>query len=386
MAKKIYFKGLAELRAIAALSVLFHHIELYKKRDNLGGLYDTWLNYFIHHLGKNGVYIFFVLSGFLITYLLLSEKTINGKIHIKKFYFRRILRIWPLYYLIVFISFVIIPFLANNFEFLQNETTYYTRILALQEAPYFILFLLIFMLPNLALHLRTPVVGAAQSWSVGVEEQFYIIWPHVIQLISNKKALLILLFLLSLVEVIPSVIYPYFPWFSEILTKGFNLFPIHFMAIGGIGAVLLFYFKVSLENILIKPIYYIINSILLLIIMAIDFHLPFRNIIFGYLVLAQILFIISDKFKYNLRSTVLEKIGSISYGVYMYHPLCMYICFATFNSIFPLKDQLFIYNIAVYLSVLTTSYIISSISFKYFERKFIALKNKKFTIIKSGKN
>ena len=63
--KKIYFKGLSELRAIAALFVIFHHIELYKHRDGLLSLYDSFLNYFISHLGKNGVYIFFVLSGLL---------------------------------------------------------------------------------------------------------------------------------------------------------------------------------------------------------------------------------------------------------------------------------------------------------------------------------
>ena len=112
---KIYFKGLAEIRALAAFFVIFHHIELYKHRDGLTSLYDTPLSYFIDALGKNGVYIFFVLSGFLITYLLLVEKKINTRINIRKFYFRRILRIWPLYYLIILISFTIIPFLANNF-------------------------------------------------------------------------------------------------------------------------------------------------------------------------------------------------------------------------------------------------------------------------------
>jgi peptidoglycan/LPS O-acetylase OafA/YrhL len=95
---KIYFKGLNEIRAIAALAVLFHHVELYKYRGNIFSLYNTPLNPFIKSLGKNGVYLFFVLSGFLITYLLLTEKSVFNKIDIKKFYIRRMLRIWPLYY------------------------------------------------------------------------------------------------------------------------------------------------------------------------------------------------------------------------------------------------------------------------------------------------
>jgi peptidoglycan/LPS O-acetylase OafA/YrhL len=61
---RVFFNGLTEIRAIAALFVLFHHIELYKFRDGLPSLYDTPLSYFISHLGENGVIIFFVLSGF----------------------------------------------------------------------------------------------------------------------------------------------------------------------------------------------------------------------------------------------------------------------------------------------------------------------------------
>ncbi len=77
---KVYFKGLAEIRALAALWGIFHHLELYKHRGEISSLYDTPFNYFISHLGKNGVYIFFVLSGFLITYLLLTEKKSKEKL------------------------------------------------------------------------------------------------------------------------------------------------------------------------------------------------------------------------------------------------------------------------------------------------------------------
>jgi peptidoglycan/LPS O-acetylase OafA/YrhL len=73
--KKIFFNGLNELRAFAALSVIFHHIELFKNSDHINSLLDSiYFSYFIEKLGKNGVYLFFVLSGFLITYLLLLEK------------------------------------------------------------------------------------------------------------------------------------------------------------------------------------------------------------------------------------------------------------------------------------------------------------------------
>jgi peptidoglycan/LPS O-acetylase OafA/YrhL len=108
----IFFGGLNELRAIAALGVIFHHLELYNHRDRLLSIYNvkiSAINYFISHLGKNCVYVFFVLSGFLITYLLLHEKEQTNKIEIRHFYLRRILRIWPLYYIIILISFCLIP-------------------------------------------------------------------------------------------------------------------------------------------------------------------------------------------------------------------------------------------------------------------------------------
>jgi peptidoglycan/LPS O-acetylase OafA/YrhL len=83
---KVFFKGLNELRCVAALTVVFHHIELFKYRDSKPSLFSTSLEYLIAHIGKNGVYLFFVLSGFLITYLLLQEKQKNKTINLLKFY------------------------------------------------------------------------------------------------------------------------------------------------------------------------------------------------------------------------------------------------------------------------------------------------------------
>ena len=63
MKSKLFFHGLNELRAIAALAVVFHHIELYKQLMNLNSLFDvSMVKWFIENLGKNGVYLFFVLS------------------------------------------------------------------------------------------------------------------------------------------------------------------------------------------------------------------------------------------------------------------------------------------------------------------------------------
>ncbi|MBL0102606.1 MAG: acyltransferase [Bacteroidetes bacterium] len=98
MTNKIHFPGLNGLRFIAAFLVLVHHNERIKLRL---GLENFWESQFIIVVGKLGVILFFVLSGFLITYLLLKEEKKTGSIHVKQFYIRRILRIWPLYFLIM---------------------------------------------------------------------------------------------------------------------------------------------------------------------------------------------------------------------------------------------------------------------------------------------
>ena len=108
--QQVYFPNLNGVRFIAAFSVLIHHTEQIKY---LMGLENIYGNYFIKNLGKLGVGLFFVLSGFLITYLLLSEKERRGDVSTKAFYIRRILRIWPLYFIIVILGFFV---LANDWK------------------------------------------------------------------------------------------------------------------------------------------------------------------------------------------------------------------------------------------------------------------------------
>jgi len=88
--------------------VIVHHIEQFKEKFG----YDNHLFYtrFIRLIGPLSVFSFFVvLSGFLITSLLLVEKERTNTINIKSFYMRRVLRIWPLYYLTVILGLFVLP-------------------------------------------------------------------------------------------------------------------------------------------------------------------------------------------------------------------------------------------------------------------------------------
>ncbi|MBD8017003.1 acyltransferase family protein [Weeksellaceae bacterium Sa1CVA4] len=76
------------------------------------GLPNLYQLAFFQIIGKLAVVLFFVLSGFLITTLLLREQQIHQKINFRNFYLRRIFRIWPLYFLILVLGFFIIPYFS----------------------------------------------------------------------------------------------------------------------------------------------------------------------------------------------------------------------------------------------------------------------------------
>lgn len=175
MKDKIYFPNLNGIRAIAAIMVIIHHIEQFL---GIMGKPNYFENPIIMQIGKLGVTLFFVLSGFLISYLLFAEEKKERTIFIKEFYIRRILRIWPLYYLIIFLSFFILPniewfYLPQFWEPIQQHLGLYLSL--------FLLFL-----PNLALSKGVILPYGSQSWSVGVEEQFYLIWPVLMKFFKNK--------------------------------------------------------------------------------------------------------------------------------------------------------------------------------------------------------
>jgi peptidoglycan/LPS O-acetylase OafA/YrhL len=155
-------------RFIAFLSVFFYHafhteyeyIKVDPTYKLIKGLFKN---------GGLGVDFFFVLSGFLIIYLLISEKEATGKIDAKKFYIRRILRIFPLYYLCVFFGFGVFPQLKALASVVPDETA---------NLPYYLVFLgNIDIVKNQAL----PDSGVlAILWSVSVEEQFYLTIPFIL--------------------------------------------------------------------------------------------------------------------------------------------------------------------------------------------------------------
>lgn len=163
----LYFPQIDGLRALAVTGVVYWH----------SVPHTQYLNS-VFHLGGHGVRLFFVISGFLITLILLKEKreklgfSFGGVL--KSFYIRRALRIWPAYYLyLIIISFLAwdklaesFPwhffFLSNIYHSLQNEWTFMT----------------------------------AHYWTLAVEEQFYLVWPIIILLVRPIAAYIIVIILI----------------------------------------------------------------------------------------------------------------------------------------------------------------------------------------------
>jgi len=358
VSNNVFFKGLNELRAIAALCVLWHHLELYCYKENRPSLFSSDVfQCAINSLGKDGVYLFFVLSGFLITYLLLQEKQQKSTVNIPKFYFRRIFRIWPLYVIIVILSFIIVP-LCLQTNFFDSETYYMSLIR--DESLYSTnnILLYVFFLSNFAL----PVVGASQSWSVSVEEQFYIIWPQFFRFFSGRKLLYSFIFLFCLILIIKAFkLYPY---------KYIVRIPIEVMTIGGVFAWFWYYYKNKLEKYFQSNRLFALN--LLLIFIGIFFPVPrlIMAVVFGFL----ILFVISER-SWNLRSRQLSFLGTISYGIYMYHPIIQFVSSAIANKFLTESAG---YKVLLYVLTLSFTILISYVSYEYIEKKLIRIKNEKF--------
>ena len=370
---KIYFPNLNGIRFIAAFLVIIHHIEQIK---NLFGLESKWTNPAINLIGPLGVILFFVLSGFLITYLLLVEEKEMKGISIKSFYIRRILRIWPLYYLIIFLSFFLIP----QISFL-NLTGWSDHI---YDDFFLKLVLFVFFLPNLALVLFPPVAYASQTWSVGVEEQFYLIWPILIKNVKNKKRLLytIIFGYLFLKLVVFNLIQDFLFWndYMSYAKAFFESFNIDCMAIGGLFAVYLFENDKKIKLFISRYTQIIVYTILLILLLN-GIKIPYVNfefyaVLFGVVILNLAA---NENTILKLENKLFHYLGKISYGLYMYHPLAIVITLKIL-AIFKID------NIVIqYLSVISITILIAGVSYRYFESYFIQ-KKQKFSKILSGDN
>jgi peptidoglycan/LPS O-acetylase OafA/YrhL len=367
----LFFPNLNGVRFIAAFWVIVHHIEQFKEKFG----YDNQLFYtrFIRLIGPLSVFLFFVLSGFLITSLLLVEKERTKTINIKSFYMRRVLRIWPLYYFTVFLGLFVLPHIP------YLNITGETELIQVDFTEKLILYLLI--LPNIVTGVFKHIPYLSQNWSIGVEEQFYYFWPWVVRQTKASRLLIVMLIFFALFYITRSLTVLYMPetglW--KYLSEFIKSLRITCMILGAIGAYFTYF---QLNSKFVQFIFHKIFQIFLygtlILMLSFGVYLPGVNQEVYALIFALILMNLAKNPAsiLNLENPVFNYLGKISYGMYMYHTIAVVIGVKISHSFG--NSNFVSYPISYILTI-----IISGLSYQYFEKPFLKIKDK-FTTVKSG--
>lgn len=370
MPSKTHLPGLDALRFFAALCVMLSHIELIKAYFSLPNQFNTPVFF---ELGGIGVSFFFVLSGFLITHLLFKEKEKNGQVSIVKFYWRRVYRIWPLYYLLVFLGFFVFPY------FSMVRLDYFADQMEIYFVPQLILNVII--LPNIGYALFQPIPHIGHLWSIGIEEQFYLIWPWIIRKVKNYGYFFILGIVLLIFLKLISLGLFYEGFLSEKVKKIIAMSKFENMMIGALGAYLL-----KVNHALLRLVYQpVVLFVSLALIPILIFYTP-QSIQDGiYLLYALIFAVIILNVSTNRASFLkidhvfVNKLGTYSYGIYMYHFFIVAIVVKTTLFFINPFESGWLYNIIVYVFSVVITIVMSWISHEYFESYFIRTKDKHYS-------
>lgn len=351
-----YYPALDGLRGVAILLVVIYH--------NFG-----FINYFF--FGWLGVDLFFVLSGFLITNILLN--THNEPYYLRNFFARRVLRIFPLYYFTLILFLFILPSIftlpVNISYYWNNQWWLWTY---LQN------WLFIFK-PE------TDARALHHLWSLAVEEQFYLIWPLIMVLVRKPKFLFFFMFLV-LVGVIGIRSWLWIHEFKEL--SYYHLYT--FSRIDGIciGCMIALLYRINpgLLTKLSTPIVFILaglNFAFYFFNRQYAFSFPYLAIV-GYTTFAIMLGLLvheaiqrkNNLINYIFTLPVLRFFGKISYGFYIFH-WPVYLCLEPSLHLFIKKFLPEIYSSFAVSSIATiTSLLLSILSFYTFERYFNNLKKK----------
>jgi peptidoglycan/LPS O-acetylase OafA/YrhL len=281
------------VRGIAVLLVLLHNTDIYPAL-HLRLISDN---------GWMGVDLFFVLSGLLITGILLDTKQSDG--YFRNFYARRCLRIWPLYYSVLLFMFVIVPVLRPS----EAPTVFAARSSPWWAYPIF--------LQNFLVPIPTMATGAlGVTWSLAVEEQFYLVWPLVVRFCSEAQLRKITI---AVICISPALRF----YLSQ---HQVNIYSNTFCRLDGLmaGALLALVIRsvsFSPPRLLTSAWITLLVSVPLALMIEMAFHAKW--IVFSLTALASVSFIYLALFSTQkwLRSVLTNRFlvytGTISYGIYL---------------------------------------------------------------------
>jgi peptidoglycan/LPS O-acetylase OafA/YrhL len=361
-----HFKGFHALRFFAALMVVFHHAESLRKDHGLEHL--KAFSFFNN--GTTAVTFFFVLSGFLITYLLEKEFRERGKIAIGWFYWKRVVRIWPLYFLLLIIGLGIQPALLQAFG-LPYEMPY-----SFGDSWYFFLL----FVPGLVTyyfgnHLLEPL------WSIGVEEVFYVLWAPIYRFLRRFLVVIIIgIVLFKLVVLF---------WIDSGKLQGVWAFlwrthQFESMALGGGAALIYYHFGNRFQPRRMRQIGVLAFVLFISIFLTnqLNWSPTLYNYLFDWPLFKSLCFALlllclnfMPPFQNVLSNKICEWGGSISYGIYMLHLVVLTgtieVAKAWSTSLPFLLDELFFYALTIGLTLLC-----AQISNKTIEKFFLRFRSR----------
>lgn len=355
--KQAHFPSLDGLRAVSIIIVIIFHIFI-----ALGHVSATFASPLNFNFADLGVQIFFVISGFLITTLLLKEKVSKGDINLKHFYIRRAFRILPVAFLYLFFVLVlnVVMKLHLNMLFILASFLFLRNFVANVTGP-----------DNLTTH----------YWSLAVEEQFYLIFP----VILKKSLRLYLCFLLAILA---------FSFLIDLtdgsfllkLTGGYYriirimITQFQGIAIGSFFSIAIFKNRITFgeSNVTYK------TAALILSVVLLTFYSGQYGDIANILKCACIATILSINLKQRvnpffkfLNNKVMKLIGILSFSIYIWQqPFTLGLNFFNQSNYSKRFDNKILIDIVVMGIFLIMLGIISYVSYNYYEKKFLKLKER----------
>jgi len=331
---------LDSVRGLAILVVMVHNISLKYPLLHLQTLFAN---------GWMGVDLFFALSGYLITGILLDTKRSNS--YFKNFYVRRCLRIWPLYYSLILFMFVAMRFLSRS-EF---------HTVVQQSSPWwaYLLFLQNFLGPSST----NAAVPLGVTWSLAIEEQFYLVWPLVVRFCSSAQ--------LRRVVIAEMCISPALRYI--LVLRHMDLYTNVFCRLDGLMAGALLALLVRSENFVASKllsrvwILFLVSAPLAFLTVAL--HQPWFVYSFTSFASASFIYLALFCEQKWLRAVMTNRFliytGTISYGLYLLHKIPSGIVQTLHldrNPFLPLPI------------ILVSSYALAALSWNLLERPFLNLK------------
>ena len=332
---KTYRLEIDGLRAISVLAVLFYHSQIVISDIKL-------FNY-----GFLGVDIFFVISGYLISNILFEENKNHNFIKvILNFYVRRIRRIIPLLFFIIFISLLLGKFILTSSDYIDLENSSIFTILFASNFYFY-------KIENDYFAQSSLLLPLLHTWSLAVEEQFYIIFPLIFLFLKKLKLnydllIITLLFLFSLLA------YILIKDINENLS--FYLFLTRFWEI--LAGVLIFYIEPFIKNKLNKKVNQIILIFCLFSIFYILLFFESRILIVLFSSLLILFYTKNNPTYYILENKVFTYLGKISFSIYLWH----FVIFAFSRYLNYFDEFKFILILLIFL--------LSIISYKIIEKPF----------------